>query len=256
MSNTRQEISNNLYEFYSQVAKCEGIYSDNKDRWAVISNRPGNWPRIIYKVSRDMSQHESTAELIHKVQEGLYPEVLIAIDDNIGKNDPFLRKKGFFPFLGWKGMAREFAEFPTKPPLPDNVEIVNLDHPEDLQQWATIVSTELIAPTQFEPVLLGKLMAQPGIGVFLLKHEGMSVSTILVYQSAHSTGLYMLATALSARRKGFAYLLMEQIIWQLTQQSKKPIILHATQKGEGLHAKLGFVPYNQFFLYRYLNPQL
>ena len=255
MNNTLQEIGNNLYEFYSKVAQCEGIYAENKDQWAVISNPPGIWPRLIYKVSGDISHRESSAELIHKVQEGIYPEVLIATDDNIDENDPFLRKNGFFPFLGWKGMAREFIELQDVPQLPENTEIVNLNHPRDLQQWAHIVSTELLVPNQFEPALVEKLMAKHGVEIFLLKHNGVGVSTILVYQSANSTGLYMIATSQAARRKGYAYLLVEQIIRQVSQQSKKPIILHATQKGEGLYAKLGFMPYNQFFLYRYLNPQ-
>jgi len=255
MNNTPQEIINNLYAFYNQVALCEGIYSESKDRWSMISNRPGNWPRLIYKVSPDISLHESTFELINKVKEGIYPEVLIATDDNIGQKDPFLRKNGFFPFQGWKGMAREYSPFQATPQLPDNVEIVNLNQLEDLQQWANIISTELIAPTQFDRALIKNLMTQPGVGVFLLKHEGVGISTILVYESEYSTGLYMIATVQTARRKGFAHLLIEQILLQMAQQSKKPIILHATQKGEGLYAKLGFLPYNQFFLYRYLNQQ-
>jgi predicted GNAT family N-acyltransferase len=65
----------------------------------------------------------------------------------------------------------------------------------------------------------------------------------------------MIATSKSARRKGFGHMLVQQIIWQISGQSKKPIILHATQKGEGLYAKSGFLPCNQFFLYRFLNTQ-
>jgi hypothetical protein len=63
----------------------------------------------------------------------------------------------------------------------------------------------------------------------------------------------MIATEKSAQRQGFAKLMVHQII---SQCAKKPIVLHATQKGEALYSKLGFLPFNQFFLYRFLKPNL
>lgn len=255
MNKTAQEIGNNLYAFYDQVARCRGICSDRQDLCSMISNLPGTWPRIIYRVSPVIAQHGSTHALFEKVQAGQYPEVLIATGENIRQTDPFLRSKGFFPFRGWKGMAREYAAGFTAPNLPEEVQIVSLQHPEDREQWARIVSTELIAPTRFDPALAESLMEKPGVDFFLLKYKGVGISTILVYESEGSTGLYMIATDQSARRKGFAHLLVQQIVWQVSQKSQKPLILHATPKGEGLYAKSGFVPFSQFFLYRYLNPQ-
>lgn len=253
MNNTALEISNNLYAFYDQVAQCQGIYSDKQDQWSMISNHPGIWPRIIYRVSPGIVLGESSQTLFEKVQEGIYPEVLIASGENIHQTDPFLRAKGFFPFLGWKGMAREYAVGMTAPDLPEEVQIVSLQNTEDRQQWARIVSTELIAPTRFDPALIESLRNSPGVELFLLKYKGAGISTVLVYDSGDSTGLYMIATDQSARQKGFAHLLVQQIVWQVTQKSQKPIILHATPKGEGLYAKSGFLPFNQFFLYRFLN---
>lgn len=255
MNNTEQEISNNLYAFYDQVARCQGIYSDKHDICSMISNSPGTWPRIIYRVSPKIAQDKSTHALFEKVQAGIYPEVLIATQENIHQTDPFLRSNGFFPFLGWKGMAREYTEAMTAPDLPEDIQIVSLQHPEDRDQWARIVSTELIAPTRFDPALIESLRNSPGIELFLLKYKGVGISTMLVYDSGDSTGLYMIATDQSARRKGFAHQMVQQIVWQVTQKSQKPIILHATPKGEGLYAKSGFLPLGQFFLYRFLNTQ-
>lgn len=253
MSDAQQEIQNNLYAFYDQLALCKGIDAEKKDQWSVIKNNPGTWPRIIYRVNGDLPHHETSHELFEKVRSGLYPEVLIATDDNIGKVDPFLRANGFFPFLGWKGMAKEYTANMQAPLLPENVEIVTLDLMDDWKQWVEIVSAELISPTLFDLELIESLMARPNIEMYLLKHNGVGVSTLMSYDSGHSTGLYMIATSKSAQRKGFGHLLVSQIVQQINHQSKKPIILHATPKGEGLYAKSGFRPYNQFFLYRFLN---
>lgn len=253
MNNAFQEISNNLYSFYDQLAQCQGIYAESNDLWSIIKNNPGTWPRIIYRVPGDLPRNENAGELFEKVRSGQYPEVLIATDDNIRQMDPFLRAGGFFPYLGWKGMAREYTQHMQAPVLPQNMQIVTLDHPDDKEQWVNIVSAELIAPTLFDQNMIDRLRARPGIELFLLKHDGMGVSTLISYDSGHSTGLYMIATGRSAQRKGFGHMLVSQIVWQITRQSKKPIILHATPKGEGLYAKSGFLPFNQFFLYRFLN---
>ncbi|HET6559132.1 MAG TPA: GNAT family N-acetyltransferase [Prolixibacteraceae bacterium] len=255
MSNAPEEIRNNLFAFYDQVAQCKDIYAESHDCWSVIRNNPGTWPGIIYHVSADLFQNERSHELFEKVRSGIYPEVLIATDENIRQMDPFLRSQGFYPFMAWKGMAREYTDQMQAPLLPQNVQVVTLDKPEDREQWVKIVSNELINPTLFDQALTESLRARPGIELYLLKHEGEGVSTLMAYDSGDSTGLYMIATSNSARRKGFGHMLVQQIVWQMNRQSKNPIILHATQKGEGLYAKSGFVPYNQFFLYRFLNPQ-
>jgi GNAT superfamily N-acetyltransferase len=253
MSNAQEEITTNLYAFYDQLAQCKGIYAERNDQWSIIRNNPGTWPRIIYRVPRDLPQYETPGELFDKVHSGKYPEVLIATEDNIHQVDPFLRSAGFFPYLGWKGMAREYTENTKAPELPRNIEIVNLDHPDDKNQWVNIVSTELIAPTRFDQDLIDKLRARPGIELFLLKKDGMGVCTLMSYDSGHSTGLYMIATSKPSQRKGFGHMLVSHIVWQINRQSKNPVILHATPKGEGLYAKSGFLPLNQFFLYRFLN---
>lgn len=253
MSNAESEIKNNLYAFYDQVAQCKGIEAEKKDRWSVIKNQPGTWPGIIYRVSNDLFQDETSAELFEKVRSGHYPAVLIATHERIGQMDPFLRAGGFFPYMGWKGMAREYDDLYQSPVLPQNMEVVSLENPQDREQWVKIVSNELISPTRFDSSLTEILGSRPGVQLYLLKVDGVGVSTMLTYDSGHSTGLYMIATDRSAQRKGYGHILVRQIVGRIAQESKKPIILHATQKGEGLYAKSGFIPLNQFFLYRFLN---
>jgi len=222
----------------------------------MIKNNQCNWHRLIYRIAPNLSELYSSSELFKKVQSGIYPEVLIVTNDNIRKTDPFLRAQGFYPYQGWKGMAREFTGELLTPSLPENMEIANLDLLQDREQWTNIVSTELTTPNIFSPIMIEKIMQQSGVKLFLLKQNGIGVSTLLIYESSNSIGLYLLATHKSARRNGFGFMMLEQTIGLITRQSKKTIILHATQIGENLHIRLGFKPYNQFFLYRYLNQQL
>lgn len=255
MSNVSSEIQNNLYAFYDQVARCQGIYGEKEEDWSVIKNHLDIWPGIIYRVSADLPNHKTSPKLFEKVHSGVYPPVLIATDQNIAQMDPFLRAHGFYPFMAWKGMAREYSNQMQVPELPENVEVVGLEKPQDREQWVKIVSTELIAPTLFDQALTESLRERPGVELYLLKLDGQGVCTLMAYDSGHSTGLYMIATDRNFQRKGLGHLLVQQIVWKVSRQSKNPVILHATQKGEGLYAKSGFLPYSQFFLYRYLNPR-
>ena len=252
MNKIEREIRNNLYEFYDQISQVCGIHSEQQDHWSVIQNIPGAWPRIIYRIAPEIVEPKSILFFSEKVNTGSYPEILIASSENIQHIDPFLRTRGFYPFSGWKGMAVTGTAI-SFPALPQTIEMVKPESPEDRNQWLKIVTSQLIAPARLDKTLLESLIAQPQFEAFLLKHKGVGVSTILVFTSGNSTGLYLIATEKSAQRQGFAQLLVQQILCQEAGKSINPIVLHATPKGEALYSKLGFVPYNQFFLYRFLN---
>lgn len=256
MNSNETHIRNNLYEFYDQIAQICKIHSEKQDHWSVISNIKGVWPRIIYQIDAGILDQQLSEIFSEKVNTGHYPELLIASDENIRQIDSFLRKHGFYPFSAWKGMALGSLKDHTTPSLPETVHIVKVASPTDLEQWLKIVSLELIAPSLLNKNLMKRLLAQSAFEAYLLKYNDIGVSTILIFESTDSTGLYLIATEKSSQKQGFASLLVQYILSQNTKRSNKPVILHATRKGEPLYSKLGFLPFNQFFLYRYIKTDL
>ena len=256
MDNIEVEIRHNLYEFYDQMAQLCGIYSEKQDCWSVIRNTPKVWPRIIYRIDDRIVEQKSSAIFSEKVKSGSYPELLIAGDENIQQLDPFLRGEGYYPFSAWKGMAFRNMGNIVSPQLPETIQIVRCESPDDIEQWIKIVTSELIAPAHLDKALLERLIYQPAFEAYLLKYNGSGVSTIFAFNSKTSTGLYFIATQKSAQRQGFARLLVQNTMFQESLKSSGPIILHATKTAETLYSKLGFLPFNQFFLYRYLNANL
>lgn len=251
MNNMDTEISNNLYEFYDCICRISGIHSDKQNHWSVIQNTPGAWPRIIYRISPEIVTPLSMVGFEEKINAGTYPEILIAGDQNIRETDPFLRSKGFYPFSAWKGMAIKVSDVMT-PDLPEALEVVKLESPEDMDQWLKVVTSQLIAPAIFDRTLLESLLLQPGMVAFLMKVNGVGVSTILVFSSETSKGLYLIATEKSAQRQGYANYLVQCVLSMESLKSNLPIVLHATPRGDALYSKLGFLTFNQFFLYRFL----
>jgi GNAT superfamily N-acetyltransferase len=142
------------------------------------------------------------------------------------------------------------------PVLPNAIRIIQPKSSADIEQWLKIVNSELLAPSQMDKALLESLIFQPDFEIYLLKYNEVGVSTILVFQTADSIGLYLIATKKSAQKQGFASLLVQHFLTGKAQRLKKPVVLHATQKGEKLYSKLGFRPVNQFFLYQHLKTNL
>lgn len=252
MNKTPNETGNNLHEFYRQIALAGGLPAKNIGGWSVVGNEAGAWPRLIYGVCAGKSgQPESS--VLHSE---LSPELLITSDENIRELDPFLRTKGFYPFAVWNGMAISNRSDSTASKMPVLVEIVKPTTTEEIDEWLEIVNSEIVAPEVFRKSLFERLDDQPNFEAYLLKNDGIGVSTILVFTTENSTGLYLIATKKTSQKQGFASLLVRQILWQISLKSEKSVILHATQKGRGLYSKVGFQPVNQFFLYRNLNTRV
>ncbi len=254
MISTENLIRNNLYEFYDLIARVGGLTAEKHHHWSVSENIPGFWPRVIYRIDSGILSQPAAVLFSEKVKSGQYPELLIAGDENIRQIDPFLREQGFYPFSAWRGMALGSLKDHIPTGLPETIDIVKAESSTDIDQWLKIVSAELIAPSLMNKTLPESLIAQPGVDAYLLKYKGTGVSTILVFESADTTGLYLIATDKSAQRQGFASLLVQHILSDNARKLKKPVILHATRQGETLYSKLGFLTFNQFFLYRNLKP--
>lgn len=256
MTSIENQIQDNLYEFYDSVSRCSNLDSEKQDHWAVLANKPEYWPRLIYRIHPTFFSLESANLFSEKIKSGTYPELVIASHENIRQTDPFLRELGFFPFSAWKGMAKPWSLNNIPPEIPETIEIVKPESLPDLEQWLTIVNTELIAPLKLDFPLLKSMLAQSGIEIFLLKSNGIGVSTCLLYQTENSSGLYLIATLKTAQKQGFASLLVRYILALNALESKNPVILHATPQGEPMYLKLGFKSFNHFFLYRQLNRSL
>lgn len=251
MTNAAVLIQNNLYEFYDQLAQTGGLTLEKGYQWSALKNEPGYWPGAIYRFGSSIISPDNAVGFAEKVTSGKLPDFLVAEEEGIAQTGPFLQKLGFHPFAAWKGMWLE--QFNVQPvSFPELVNIEEITHDEDLEQWIKIVSTELLNSATIEKSLLKKLIVHPSFDAYLLKNNGIGVSSVMVFKSEESFGLYLIATAKSAQKKGFGRILITAVLARLAAEAKKPVILQATSAGEILYTKLGFVPANRFFLFRYL----
>ncbi len=248
-------IETNLYEFYKSLAFLGKQGSEISDDSIVIRNEPGVWPRLIYGRSNLLTKQSDPIPFHELMTSNNSPELLITNDSNIQEFDPIVRQHRFFPFASWKGMSLETVPSVNIYKLPESVRISKVETDEELEEWIGIVNEELLVSSKLDKQQLRSMLDLPFFAAWLLRKSGVGVSTILVFKHNTSNGLYFIATKKSFQKQGFGSLLVSQICRQLIESSEKPIVLHATRIGEKLYSKLGFKPFNHFFLYRKITPK-
>ena len=251
MNTDPELIQNNLFSFYDQLARTGKLDLEICDHWSILKNEPGFWPGVIYRIGADLVFAEDSGRLAAQANSEEIPGFLVAKDDDIEHTSPVLQKLGFFPFAAWRGMIlNEFDKKEVR--TPDSVTIEKITTDSDFEQWIKIISEELLNPILIKKTFLKKLLIDPSFEAFILKNNGIGVSTVMVFKTEYSYGLYLIATTKAAQRKGFGQMLIDTVINRLVDEAKKPVILQATPAGEILYNKLGFIPVNRFFLFRHL----
>lgn len=253
MNNMESHIRNNLYEFYSRIATVCQLNSQKESGWSVVQNAPGYWPNLFFGVGSEFAAEQNQRTFNDKINSGNFPNLLIAGDENIQQNDAALRNVGFVPITRWTGMALEKQNEIRFPEIPAGIRISKPQTDSELEQWIEIVNEQLLSTEKLNPEQLKMMLSQSDFDARMLCLNGEVVSTILVFRAAGSTGLYFIATKKTARRKGYASLLIRSVCSEEINNSENPLVLHATKNGEAVYLKLGFNAFSPFFLYWKIN---
>ena len=249
MSKTEDHIQSNLNEFYSRIGTVCGLQSEKNAAWAMVKNRTGYWPNLVYGVGADFAKQQNQNSFLEKNESDSLPNLVISNDQNIQQTSEFLRVSGFLPITSWKGMALQKSDELEKIDLPEQIRISKPDSEEELDEWIQIVNDELLSSEKLDREQLKMLLNQADFDAWMLKKQNEVVSTILVFRSKTASGLYFIATKKTAQRNGFASLLIRFVCAEEQKKSEKPLVLHATRNGESVYSRLGFKPYNSFYLY-------
>lgn len=233
-------IERNLYFFYKSLASSSGLPAQTSADSIMLNAGAGLWPALIYS--------RASAQLPNLSPDS--PGLLIAEGTTIQDKDPVFRQMGFRPFSAWKGMMLDEEPPANSLELPASVVVVKVETSLQAADWMELVNAELLSADKIRQPVMDCLLAIPGMEAWLLLKNGIAVSTMLVFECDESVGLYFISTRKAFRKQGFGSLLVKLICHRVAGNSEKPVVLHATSDGEKVYPKLGFRPYNHFYLYR------
>jgi len=80
----------------------------------------------------------------------------------------------------------------------------------------------------------------PHIHVYLLREGGQVLSGGLAHDLGDTTGIYMMATAASARRRGLAAEVLRALLLDARDRGQRAAVLQATELGHPLYRHMGF----------------
>lgn len=158
-----------------------------------------------------------------------------------------LARRGFHRLEDLPGMAADLTALPASP-APGGFEMRECLTAADLREWMLPFEEGFEAPrVVVTPYIAGIEKAGIGPGhalrLALGTYRGMPAACTMLCISGGVAGLYCVATTPEVRGKGLASALTRYSLEIARQAGCRTAVLHATRKGEGVYARLGFVEY-------------
>jgi len=152
-------------------------------------------------------------------------------------------------------MARDLANLPQVPPLPDGVEVHEAIEESDVNKFQELTAWRWGVPSNyrqqlqlfFESFNVGKPSAKAHMWVAW--RGGAPISKVGSYYGDGSVGIYGVVTKPEERGQSLASILMVETMKAAREAGQKLVVLHSSPLAENLYKRLGFVTVTQFHLY-------
>lgn len=152
-------------------------------------------------------------------------------------------------------MARELANLPKMPSVPDGVEVREAIEANDVNKFQELTAWRWGVPSDhrqqiqlfFERFNVGK----PGTKahMWVAWRGDVPISKVGSYHGDRSLGIYGVVTKPEERGQGLARVLMVETMKAAKKAGQKIVVLHSSPLAENLYKQLGFVTVTQFHLY-------
>lgn len=152
-------------------------------------------------------------------------------------------------------MARDLANLPQKPSLPDGVEIYEAIEENDVNKFLELTAWRWGVPSEYHQKLklifksfdIGKLGAKAHMWVAW--RNGIPIAKAGSYFGDGSVGIYGVVTKPEERGQGLARILMVETMKAARKAGQKLAVLHSSPLAENLYKRLGFATITKFHLY-------
>lgn len=164
-----------------------------------------------------------------------------------------------YHYIPWKGMALDMPDLPDELPVPESFEITEITDAAMIASYADVVARGFgWIESIHEPVK--KLFTELGVcnsipwRHYLGLLDGKPASAVTIYESAGVSGVYFVATAPEARRRGLGI----YTTWYSLKEAKKTgpsmAVLQASPMGKGVYEKIGFKTHGDMGLFLPFTP--
>lgn len=204
------------------------------DHYTIVS-RSSCWPNQIYEVSTKakdstaLIEKAKTKSLPIKVSSWITPvETIEALRLSTVKQGE------------WAAMTLNLETW-EKPADVPGLTIREIGEEPEIEEWSSIVETELMMGRKLNSVIFHQLKLELGIRFFGGYIADEMVSTCVSLEHEHEVGVYLIGTKARSRKQGFGMAITTHALQEAKERGCSISHLQATKLGESVYQKLGYL---------------
>ncbi|KIO75194.1 hypothetical protein TH53_21930 [Pedobacter lusitanus] len=241
-------VIDNLFEFWDFTGNLSKTILSAEDFKAVYPKN-SDWPKRIFSLKNDMDPKTDVFEKISaQIGNGSLPNMLTLTESMSNLYQEDLSEAGFIPKMKQRGMRIDlsglgFIEQPSE------YKFKTVSGAAEADLFASIASASF--KYQVDGRIIELLSANDHsirlfIGYF---NETPAACGLVFYDRYGNAGLHMIGTLPEFRGKGLAYYMTVHLMTACIEDGRMTCVLHASEAGEKVYLKLGFIPVKQIIGY-------
>lgn len=233
-----EHVRTNLFDFYAETGHTLNCVQTKTDQFIALHTDDAQWPNLSFY--KGIQNEFEDAFLQLKEQE---PLTFICPKTSIHPefSKPLLAL-GYVPYGKWQGMSLDLSNV--------NIPPAGAETHSSPTCIAEVLNRTLLANAPIAAETIEKLGTMQAFQFHTKVFEEQAVSTLASFSTEKCAGIYFVATLTEFRHRGFATKLLSNTLSILKNNNINHAILHATPAGIPLYQKFGFVPTEEFVLFR------
>ncbi|WP_323813445.1 GNAT family N-acetyltransferase [Cellvibrio sp. NN19] len=195
------------------------------------------WPnRYWFDWDANIQQINSIVPVLHQLPAQAVVPVWIGAGQAANQLEVFLKDECFQVLFSQQAMYLDLQQ-QVLPNLPE-LNVIEAQSPTDIETWVATASAAF--GYTIDVAAIAALVDVPEVKLLLLKEAEQAVATALVYQTGDVIGVHLVGVPDEYRGRGFARMIMQQVIKISIEMGGKYLTLQASAAGEPLYLQLGF----------------
>lgn len=233
----RTSILQNLVEFQEQAAKITDVPHGVKQSLFWVMNNSGFWPHsIIGHANEELLNH-----VLHEIESEKLPSFWIMENQYSAEQIQLLEKNEFREINRWEGMYMKPNGFFQVTNYAQNFTIHRVLYQHQAKQWWSIVKPIMMPNRRLPEGLLDAWVLRSEYELLVGMYNGKIVSAGMSFLHKQIAGLYFIVTLPDFRGKGYASILVNELMKINFEKGATEIILHASKLGLPMYEKIGFI---------------
>lgn len=228
---------NNIESLFKLIGNIQGNTYTNSNYFDIIKSENSIWPNLIFNLNYN-NFNDVINELELKKNDLKFPNLLM-IDSDIKNIEVINYFNAKYKSGYWTAMSHNLQHL-NKSDF-NNFEIKEVCKTSDLDKWIKIVENELMGSHSLDKKIFDSLMNSENTKLLLGLVSNQAVSTSLIYTKDGVSGIYLVSTLSTHRKKGYGLEMTNYCLYRAKMLNSIRVDIQSTNSGYKTYLKAGFM---------------